>query len=74
MRRWWLTGAARREAGGGDSLQGRRLVPDPKVRRHKHHGPRQRRFSWPGARVARVVAVSHPGTFTGSVATEKQGT
>ncbi|QOV69124.1 hypothetical protein [Citrobacter sp. BDA59-3] len=74
MRRWRLTGAARREAGGGDSLQGRRLVPAPKVRRHKHHGPRQRRFSWPGARVARVVAVSHPGRFTSSVATEKQGT
>ncbi|QOV67246.1 hypothetical protein [Citrobacter sp. BDA59-3] len=47
--------------------------PDPKVSQHKHHGPRQRRFSWPGARVARG-AVSHPGTFTGSVATEKQGT
>ncbi|MGK9173905.1 hypothetical protein KXR87_11840 [Yokenella regensburgei] len=38
-----------------------------------NNGLRQRRFSWPGARVV-AVAVNGYGTFTGSVATEKQGT
>jgi len=30
--------------------------------------------AYPQGRVARVVAVNHPGTFTGSGVTEKQGT
>ncbi|GEM_PF-2518507 len=34
--------------------------------------PAQRRFSLPGARVARVAAASHPGTFTCAEFSDKQ--
>ncbi|OOB89056.1 hypothetical protein BZY71_00290, partial [Leclercia adecarboxylata] len=52
----------RRDAPGGHSLQGCRLVPGPKA------GGNKLRTKLPGAGVARGEAASPPGTFTGDAA------
>jgi hypothetical protein len=53
------------DAPRGRDLHGRCIAPDPKAERNKLRVTAKRRFSLPGARVARVAAVSYPGTFTG---------
>jgi hypothetical protein len=52
----------------GRDLHGRFIAPDPKAERNKLRVSRSDDFL--AGQVARVVAVSHPGTFTGNVVTE----
>ncbi|ENF7815138.1 hypothetical protein ABR157_000859 [Enterobacter soli] len=50
-------------------MHGRFIAPDPKAGRNKLRASRSDDFL-AGSPGARVVAVSHPGTFTGIVVTE----